>query len=139
MNYFINTVSKDHVIIGKQNGIVQAGHGKRAPLEKLRKDDFVLFYSPKTSLTNGRSLQAFTAIAKISDEEIFQVSMSETFKPFRRKAEYIDCIETPIRPLIDDLEFIENKKSWGFKFRFGLFKINEQDFKLIAAGMNASL
>ncbi len=49
MKYFINTVSKDHVLIGRHNGIVQAGHGKKGPLQKLHKDDFVIFYSPKTS------------------------------------------------------------------------------------------
>ena len=139
MKYFINTVSKDHVEIGRQNSIVQAGHGKRAPLEKLHKDDFILFYSPKTSLTNGEPLQSFTAIARVMDDNIFQVSLSDTFKPFRRKAEYFDCTETFIRPIIDELEFIENKKSWGFKFRFGLFQINERDFRLIASRMNAGL
>jgi predicted RNA-binding protein len=139
MKYFINTVSKDHVEIGRQNSIVQAGHGKRAPLEKLNKGDFILFYSPQTSLTNGEPLQSFTAIARVIDDNIFQISLSDTFKPFRRKAEYFDCTETFIRPIIDELEFIENKKSWGFKFRFGLFQINERDFRLIASRMNAGL
>jgi len=138
VKYFINTVSKDHVMIGKQDKIVQAGHGKKAPLQKLHNNDFVIFYSPKTSLSGGKPLQAFTAVAKIIDDKIYQVSISETFKPFRMKAEYLNCSETPIRPLIDDLEFIENKKSWGFKFRFGFFEINESDFNLIMTRMDAA-
>ncbi len=90
-------------------------------------------------MAHGEPLQSFTAIARVMDDNIFQVSLSDTFKPFRRKAEYFDCTETLIRPIIDELEFIENKKSWGFKFRFGLFQINESDFRLIAARMNAGL
>ena len=134
--YFINTVSRDHVLIGKQDGIIQAGHGKKAPLEKLSKGDFVIFYSPKTSLSGRETLQNFTAIAGIKDEKIYQVVLTNTFRPFRRNAEYFDCNEIPIRPLIADLEFIENKKSWGFKFRLGLFEISENDFRLISARMN---
>ncbi len=88
--YFINTVSRDHVLIGKQDGIIQAGHGKKAPLEKLSKGDFVIFYSPKTSLSGRETLQNFTAIAGIKDEKIYQVVLTNTFRPFRRNAEYFE-------------------------------------------------
>jgi predicted RNA-binding protein len=43
--------------------------------------------------------------------------------------------ETPIKPLIEKLDFIENKQSWGFKFRFGFFEIAEHDFELIRQAM----
>jgi predicted RNA-binding protein len=49
--------------------------------------------------------------------------------------EFYQAEETPIAPLINELEFIENKKAWGFKFRFGFFEIGEQDFRLISAAM----
>jgi hypothetical protein len=29
MKYWINTVSKDHVMVGKEESFVQAGHGKK--------------------------------------------------------------------------------------------------------------
>ena len=29
------------------------------------------------------------------------------------------------------LDFIENKKAWGYKFRFGFFEIGEEDFEQI--------
>lgn len=126
-------------MIGKENGIIQAGHGKKTPLQKLHKDDYVIFYSPKTSLKDGEQLQSFTAIAGVKDDEIYQVELSETFKPFRRNAEYLDCKEIPIRPLIEKLEFIENKKSWGFKFRFGLFEISKHDSEIIMRLMKVRL
>ena len=135
MKYWINTISKDHVMIGKELGFVQAGHGKKAPVKKLQTDDYMIFYSPKTSLQNGKPVQAFTAVAKIKERDVYQVVVNENFQPYRKDAEYEDCLEVPIRPLIEQLEFITDKKYWGFKFRLGLFEINRHDFKLIYRSM----
>jgi predicted RNA-binding protein len=135
MKYWINTVSKDHMLIGKKNGIVQANHGKLSPLKRLKVGDQIIFYSPKTSFENGEPLKAFTAVAKITDEKIYQVELSDDFKPYRMNAQYEDCYEVKIEPLIDSLNFIRNKKSWGYMFRFGLFEINEHDFNLIYSRM----
>ena len=131
MKYWINTISQDHVMIGKEEGFVQAGHGKEAPLKKLQFDDRMIFYSPKTSLQNGKPVRAFTAVAKIKDENIYRVVVNENFQPYRRNAEYENCQEVPIKPLIEQLEFITIEKYWGFKFRSGLFEINQHDFELI--------
>lgn len=131
MKYWINTISQDHVMVGKREGFVQAGHGKEAPVKKLEPNDYMIFYSPKTSLENGKSVQAFTAIAKIQDKDVYQVVINDNFKPYRKDAIYEDCQEVSIRPLIEQLEFITNKKHWGFMFRFGLFEISQHDFDLI--------
>lgn len=131
MKYWINTISKDHVMVGKQEGFVQAGHGKDAPVKKLQQGDRMIFYSPKTSLQDGKPVRAFTAIAKIKDDNIYRVVVNENFQPYRRNAEYENCREVPIKPLIEQLDFITNKKHWGFKFRSGLFEINQHDFELI--------
>ena len=37
--------------------------------------------------------------------------------------------------MIDRLTFIENKQHWGYKFRFGLFTIPQEDFELIKRAM----
>ena len=131
MTYWINTISKDHVMIGKESEFVQAGHGKKKSLEKLQPGDYTIFYSPKTSLENGKPVRAFTAIAKIKEGDIYRVVIDDNFQPYRRDAEYENCQEIPIKPLIEQLEFITNKKHWGFRFRFGLFEINQHDFELI--------
>ena len=49
--------------------------------------------------------------------------------PGGARVEFLPCTETPIRPLIDDLDFIEDKAQWGYRFRFGVFKIDEHDFE----------
>nr|WP_294950029.1 EVE domain-containing protein [uncultured Mucilaginibacter sp.] len=133
--YWIVVVSKDHLVRGVAGSFMQANHGKEGPLKRLEEGDWVLFYSPKHTYGGKEPLQAFTAIGRVSDDKIYQHKMREDFTPYRRNVEFYEAEETPIAPLIDGLDFIENKKVWGFKFRFGFFEIGEQDFKLIKAAM----
>jgi hypothetical protein len=95
----------------------------------------VIFYSPKQTYSGDKALQAFTAIGQVKDDELYQHKMSEDFIPYRRNVNFYKCEETPIAPLINELEFIENKKSWGYRFRFGFFEIHENDFDLIRSKM----
>jgi len=37
------------------------------------------------------------------------------------------------------LEFVEDRTHWGYKFRFGLFKVSDTDMRLIASAMHADL
>ncbi|MGL6342410.1 MAG: EVE domain-containing protein, partial [Waterburya sp.] len=97
----------------------------------LQPGDYIIFYSPKTSLQNGKPVQAFTAVAKIKDQDVYQVVVSDRFQLYRRNADYENCQEVQIKPLIEQLEFITNKQHWGFRFRLGLFEINQHDFELI--------
>ena len=68
-------------------------------------------------------LHAFTALGTIADDEIVQVEMTPDFRLFRRNVKYLYTGDVKIEPLIDDLRFIRNKKSWGYAFRFGLLEI----------------
>lgn len=136
MKYWINTISRDHVMRGVSGGFTQAGHGKPNELKRLKAGDWIVFYSPKTSYKDGEPLQAFTAIGRVQDDELYQVEMAPDFVPWRRNVEFKDCVETPIKPLIDDLSFIKDKTHWGYMFRFGLFSIPEADFKKIQHAMD---
>lgn len=135
MKYWIGVVSKDHVSIGVRDGIAQIGHGKRAPLARMKKDDWLIYYSPVESFGGKKPLQAFTAIGQIADDEIYEFPMTESFIPYRRKVNYKKVKDTPIRPLIDRLSFIKNKQSWGYVFRFGLVEIPKEDFEVIKRGL----
>lgn len=134
-HFWINTVSKDHVMRGLSGGFTQANHGSAGGLKRLRKGDYIIFYSPRTAFSDGDALQAFTAIGKVLDDEPYEEQVTEDFRPFRRHVQFYQCSEAPIRPLIDELTFIEDKQHWGYKFRFGLFEINEHDFVLITTHM----
>lgn len=134
MKYWIGVVSKRHVLRGVQLGIAQIGHGKRSGLARMHAGDGFVYYSPKVSMDSNETLQAFTAIGRISDDEIWQVDEGN-FEPWRRRVSYVDSTEAPIRPLLDDLSITRGKGSWGCVFRYGLVEITEDDFNLIAKTM----
>ncbi len=133
--YWIIVASKDHVATGAAAGIAQACHGKAAPLKRMQKGDAVIFYSGKMKMGKAESCQKFTAIGTVADDEVYPFQMTDSFCAFRRKIEFYDSEEISIKPLIEDLTFIQNKKSWGYPFRFGHFEINLQDFELISSKM----
>lgn len=139
MTYWINTVSADHVQRGVAGGFTQANHGKPHMLRKMARDDWIIFYSPKTALEGGEPLQAFTAIGRVKDDEPYQVQVSSTFAPWRRDMDFLPCTATPIRPLLERLEFIVDPQRWGYKFRFGVFRIEQADFDLIRSAMTHPL
>lgn len=137
MRSWVNTISRDHVRLGVAGGFTQAGHGKASGLRRLSAGDWIVFYSPKASLRDGESLQAFTAIGRVSDDELYQVEMAPGFVPWRRNVEFLPCVEAPIRPMLDELTFIKDKQRWGYVFRFGLFEISSGDFEVIRRAMSA--
>jgi hypothetical protein len=55
--------------------------------------------------------------------------------PWRRNVDFLECAEPPIRPLIEQLDFIEDKSRWGYKFRFGVFKIDGHDLEVLRSAM----
>ena len=133
--YWVSTISRDHVRLSVEGGFTQAGHGKASGLKRVKADDWLVYYSPKTSLRDGEPLQAFTAMGRVIDEELYQVEQAPGFAPWRRNIEFIRATEAPIRPLIDQLSFIKDKRRWGYMFRVGLFKIPQEDFALISQAM----
>jgi predicted RNA-binding protein len=135
MKSWVNTISRDHVQAGVEGGFTQAGHGRASRLKRLGAGDWLVFYSSKTSVEGGERLQAFTAMGQIADDELYQVEMAPGFVPWRRNVNFVDCVETPIAPLIDSLSFINDKKRWGYVFRLGLFEIPQRDFELIKRAM----
>lgn len=134
MHYWVNTVSRNHVVVGQRGGFVQANHGRAAPLARLEQGDLVVFYSPKEVYGETAPCQRFTAVAEVGGES-YQVVIADGFRPFRKPARYLRVTEVPIQPLLDSLAFIPDRTHWGLPFRRGLFGINRSDFELITAAM----
>jgi hypothetical protein len=132
---WVNTISRDHVLTGVAGGFTQAGHGKSSGLKRLAAGDRIVFYSPKTSLDGGEKLQAFTAVGRVADDELYRVEMAPGFVPWRRNVVFVPSSEAPIAPLLEELGFIKDKQRWGYVFRFGLFEIPCTDFELIGRAM----
>jgi EVE domain len=133
--FWIGVVSREHVRLGVKGGFIQLGHGKKAPVQRLHAGDALVMYSPRTAYPDGEPLQAFTAIGVVSTGKVYQVEMTEDFRPYRIDVRFLKAKEAPIKPLIDALSFIKSKTHWGAAFRFGQIKIPAGDFKLIAKAM----
>lgn len=133
--YWINTISREHVLVGVAGGFTQANHGRATTLRRLARGDRIAFYSSRTHFRSGEPLQSFTAIGRIADDEPYQVEMTPDFHPWRRRMEFLPSAEAPIRPLVNGLGFIPNKQRWGFPFRRGLFEVPQPDFERIARAM----
>lgn len=127
--------SKDHVENGVKLGICQFCHGKSAPAKRLRKGDYVIYYSSKVTMEGSEQCQKFTAIGIVKDNQPYQVEMSQGFKPFRRNVEYLNAKSVDIKNLIPILPFIKNKSAWGYVFRYGFLEIDQKSFHIIATEM----
>ena len=79
--FWIGVVSKEHVLRGVEGGFCQVCHGKKRPLNRMKKGDYLLYYSSKYQLNSQGKLQAFTAVGKIIDDAAYQVEMFEGFFP----------------------------------------------------------
>jgi hypothetical protein len=139
--YWIAVASAEHVRLGRGEGFMQVSHGKAAPLKRIKPGDGVIYYSPTTVFGKKDALQSFTAIGTVKDGEPYQVEMKlasgKGFKPYRRDVTWAKAKETPIAPLLDELEFTAGKANWGYQLRFGLFSISAKDFRRIAKAIGA--
>jgi hypothetical protein len=132
MSAWLGVVSADHVQRAVSLGIAQLGHGKRSGLARLKRGDWLVYYSPKTSLHDGAPLKAFTAIGEVADNEIWQADEGD-FQPFRRRIRYL----SPAHPagvvaLALDLSSAPN---WGYQLRRGLIPLSERDLATIREAM----
>jgi EVE domain len=132
MSAWLGVVCRDHVRRGTERGIAQLGHGKRGGLARLAAGDWLVYYSPRTSLRDGEPLQACTAIGRVTDDEIWQAHEGD-FHPWRRRVDYLpDTAEVPIRSMRLDLTAAP---SWGYQLRRGLVPLTEHDLAVIRAAM----
>ena len=133
--YFLICASRDHVLKGVNDGFAQAGHGKKDFISKPSRGDWIVYYSSKDNFENGKPLQKFTAIGEVVDDKPYQPNTNKNFKPYRRDVKYKESSEAAIRPLIENLSFIKNKKRWGFYLISGFREISKDDFDIIKDAM----
>lgn len=98
--------------------------GKRTVYKRnIKKDDKIIFY------VSGLNQKKFLLTAELN---------SEFYDDSNRIYGYVDLKNivffknpVPIRPIINDLQFITNKKYWGLYFSGGICKINIYDYDTI--------
>ena len=133
--YWIGVVSRAHVRRGVEDGFAQLGHGKDAPLRRLSRGDWLIYYSPRTAHPDGEPLQAFTAIGRVEDDDVFRATMADDFRPWRRRVRYERSTDVPAAELLDRLELVRDRRRWGMIVRRGLVEMGRADFERIAAAM----
>jgi hypothetical protein len=138
MKNWIAVASAEHARRGRDHqplGFMQVGHGKLAPLRRIRPGDRVAYYAPATTLGGKDRLQSFVSIGIVAPGEAYEFDMGGGFVPWRRDVAYLPAQEAPIAPLLDRFDFVDDRQHWGSKFRFGLLEVNEHDMRLVAAAM----
>lgn len=120
---------------GVSGGFAQVCHGKKDPLSRMHKDDWIVYYSPTVTFGKKDPCQAFTAIGRVATGQPYLFEMSPDFIPWRINVHFAEAREVEIKPLLELLNFITDKKKWGFPFRRGCFEVTEQDFTHIAKAM----
>lgn len=139
---WIAVASAEHARRGcalPDQGYMQVCHGKCAPLKRVAPGDRVAYYAPTITMGGKDRLQSFVSIGMVQPGMPYAFDMGGGFVPFRRDVVYVEAREASIAPLLDQLEFVEDRTRWGTKFRFGLFKIGHHDMALIANSMGANL
>jgi EVE domain len=133
--YWIGVASKDHVRRGVEGGFCQLGHGKKTALERMKPGDWIVYYSPRTMLKGGETIQAFTALGQIADGDVQVGDMGANFKPYRRDVRFLEVTDAPIRPMLEHLSFILDPKRWGYPFQRGHLEMTRADFDVIAKSL----
>ena len=133
----------EHARRGREHlplGFMQVCHGRLAPLRRLRTGDRVAYYAPSTRPGEIDGLRSWVSLGRVAPGSPYVFDMGGGFVPHRRDVRYDPrARETPITPLLDRLEFIEDRRHWGQRFRFGPFEIGDHDMRLIADAMGADL
>jgi hypothetical protein len=124
---------RDHAPVG----FMQVCHGKGGPLRRLSPGDVVVYYAPATTLGGKDRLQSFVSIGVVEAGPPYPADMGGGFVPLRRDVRYVDARPASILPLLDTLDFVEDRQRWGHKFRFGLFEVPAADMQRIAQAMRA--
>ena len=136
MKYWILVIAKEHVLTGVEAGAIRA---KSTELQLLRDGDLVFCYSPGTLFRAGEILQAFTAVARVTSDEPYQVDTAGAGHAWPLTAKFLACKETPIEPLIPQLDFIEDNADWARFLPRGMFVIEEEDATRIRDAMTADV
>ena len=123
--FWIGVVSKEHVLRGVEGGFCQVCHGKKAPLNRMKKGDYLLYYSPKYQLNGQEKLQAFIAVGKILDDTTYQVEMFEGFVPFRRDVSYYQLVKDCT---IEQVRQHPQWRQYASQLRYGHFEVSKDFF-----------
>jgi hypothetical protein len=133
MTAWLGVVSRAHVRTGVAGGFAQLCRGKAQPLRRMRRGDWLVYYSPAIEI-GGAALRAFMAIGQVEGPEVYPYDMGGGFVPYRRDVRYADAEEVAIDMIKQRLEFCA-RPNCGMALRRGHLPPEAADFATIAAAM----
>lgn len=139
-NAWLGVVSAAHVRLGVAGGFAQVQHGKRHGLDRLRRGDGFVYYSPVETMGARTPLRAFTALGVVADDATSQhdgaMYPGTAFRPFRRRVSWLDVEDLPLDEVKDRLD-LTSTPNWGYALRRGLVPLSLRDYGLLRARMAA--
>jgi hypothetical protein len=133
--YWIAVLCRDLAERARAGGYAELSQGRAGILELLHAGDGYITYSPRTADPKGEPLQAFTALGFVRDGKLYRESASDGSQAFRLAVDYVATRPAPVKPMLEELTFIRNRRYWGAAFRFGALRIGGPDFTRIATAM----
>lgn len=130
---WVGVAVAEHVARGVREGFAAFSHGSRAAAARPASGDRVTYYAPRET-PDGPPCQAFVALGTITGEAPEERDLGG-FSLWVRAAAWEPVTPAPVRPMLDDLAFVTNKRSWGMAFRRGLFPVGDADFARIEAAL----
>jgi EVE domain len=130
---WIGVASAAHVARGVEGGFSAFSHGSRAAAARPRRGDRLAYYAPRET-PDGPPLQAFVALGTIADDAPEERNLG-SFRPWVRRTKFEPVTPAPVRPLLDRLSFVTDKRGWGMAFRRGLFRVPPEDFAVVEAAL----
>jgi predicted RNA-binding protein len=139
-NYWVYPITEDSLKICLELGIIGAKGNNAYRLKKWKPGDLIIFYVSRERFDSQRPVRKFCAIAECigysfnSAENIFPDSKTEEY-PTRIKIKALSNKKCEIKPLIEQLDFIKNKKNYGSAFISGTRNVSAKDFNIIRESM----
>src|SRR5690349_9445071 len=130
---WVGVAAQAHVERGVGEGFAQLCHGRPAPLRRMQPGDWLVYYSPGTTLHGGQPLRAFTALGRVTGADVVRFDMGGGFMPWRRDVRYFDTRVVVLEAIRARLSFVRDNPSWGWLARRGHFEIGLADVTVIAS------
>ena len=110
-------------------------------VSSLKKDDWIVYYSPRERLGDGDKVEALTAIGRVKSRWPYEVQRPTGISVYRVKVSFIeDARQAPFAPLANQLQLTRRHElDWKLIVRGGLREISIADLQIIAKAMGVQL
>lgn len=89
---------------------------KKVPVRQLNPEDWIVYYASREGMGTGEAVQTFVTLGQIKQGDHYRALQTETFSPCRRDVAYHIVQNAPIRPMREDLDFVEGVRFGECRF-----------------------